>query len=135
MSRLSANPDYRDYFDNYANRSTQINPMYNDNVQDSSKEKIIETALRMKGLPDVTDFVDLEAVIKKAKKDTRISTDNFDSKTNEEIIKDCCIQLKITITGRNVYEQSKELLNNMNKNDRTIIEQELETHRTLTTLS
>ena len=109
--------------------------MYNDNVQDSSKEKIIETALRMKGLPDVTDFVDLEAVIKKAKKDTRISTDNFDSKTNEEIIKDCCIQLKITITGRNFYEQSKELLNNMNKNDRTIIEQELETHRTLTTLS
>ena len=47
------------------------------------------------------------------------------NKTDEEVITLACNTLNIDIFGKNVYAQSKALLDNMNENDINIVKSEL----------
>lgn len=136
LSKTAQTPAWNDYFENYQTRFNQQNPIYNNSMSDSATDEIINTALRLKGLPDVKDYVDLVSVAKKALRDTRLKTKINDSGKNViQIIKESCEKLGINIAGKDVYAQSESLLNNMNNNDKEIIRQELSLHQQVNTLS
>lgn len=112
-----------------------MNPLY-DTASDSSEEVAINSALKLKNLPDVKNYLDLDSVAKKALRDTRIKTRLGDSgKTTEQIIIDSCVLLGINVNGRDVYAQSKSLLENMNNFDREIVKQEIVLHKQVSTNS
>ena len=136
LSKTAQTPAWNDYFENYQTRFNQQNPIYNNSMSDSATDEIINTALRLKGLPDVKDYVDLVSVAKKALRDIRLKTKINDSGKNVvQIIKESCEKLGINIAGKDVYAQSESLLNNMNNNDKEIIRQELSLHQQVNTLS
>jgi hypothetical protein len=134
MSRVSQNSNWQTYFNEYETNLANLNPMYNIDT-DSDKASTIDRVLRNKGLPDVSDFFDIDRVANKAKKDDRIDTKNFDFYTTETIITKCCQQLGITTANRSVYNQSELLLNNLNKNDRQKIADALDLNESSNTLS
>jgi hypothetical protein len=136
LSKTAQTPAWNDYFENYQTRFDQQNPIYNNSMSDSATEEIINTALRLKGLPDVKDYVDLVSVARKALRDVRLKTKINDSGKNAiQIIKESCEKLGINIAGKDVYAQSESLLRNMNDNDREIVKQELSLHQQVNTLS
>jgi len=133
--KSAQNTAWKDYFDNYQTRFNQLNPLY-DAAADSSEEAAIDSALKLKNLPDVKNYLDLDSVAKKALRDTRIKTRLGDSgKTTEQIIMDSCVLLGININGRDVYAQSKSLLENMNNFDRETVKQEILLHKQVSTNS
>lgn len=135
LSRLSQNTDWKKYFDDYEINSTYDNPLYHNPASDSSTTEIVESVMRLRGLPDVVDYTDIKSVSKKALKDTRIKSKISDAgKTADQIIKDSLTILGLPITGT-VYSQSKSLLENMNKNDIEIIKKELALFQDVNTLS
>jgi len=134
MSRVSQNSNWQTYFNEYETNLANLNPMYNIDT-DSDKASTIDRVLRNKGLPDVSDYLDIDSVANKAKKDDRIDTKNFDYYTTEQIITKCCQQLEISIANRSVYNQSELLLNNLNKNDRQKIADALDLNESSNTLS
>jgi len=135
ISKSAQNTAWKDYFNNYQKRFNQLNPLY-DAMSNSNEEAAIDLALKLKNLPDVKNYLDLDSVAKKALRDTRIKTKLGDSgKTTEQIIKDSCVLLGININGRDVYAQSKSLLENMNNFDRETVKQELLLHKTVSTNS
>jgi hypothetical protein len=91
--------------------------------------------MRLRGLPDVTDYTNLRAVSRKASRDPRLSTVKFQGRTVAQVIQDSCDLLGINTRGRDVYGQSKALLENMNNYDRESIRLELENHQRANTLS
>ena len=128
IAKSSQNSAWKDYFNNYQTRFNQINPLY-DAVTDSSEAEQINAALKRKNLPDVATFLDLDNVAKKALRDTRLMTRLGDSgKTTDQIIEQACKLLGINITAKDVYEQSKSLLDSMNEHDRNIVKQEIFLH-------
>lgn len=136
LVRVSQNPAWKDYFEKYETRAAHDNPVYNNTQTDSSVVGILDMVLRMRGLPDVTDYVDLDSVARKALRDTRLQGKLGNSrKTTEQIIKEACELLSITVDYKDVYAQSKSLLSNMNENDREIVKQELDLHNQVNTLS
>ena len=134
MTRVSQNANWANYFNDYEKNSANLNPIYTTDV-DSDKASIIDAVLRDSGLPDVLDFVDLEAVANKANKDARIDTKGYDLLTVEQQIADACKQLSIATDNRSVYNQSESLLNNLNLRDRAIIAQQLDLNQDADTLS
>lgn len=131
--KSSTNSKWKDYFENYEVRFNYINPLF-DTIK--TEEEQINEALRLKGLPDVTQYLDLDRVAQKALKDDRIKTRLNDSgKTSEKIIEESCVLLDIGVVGKTVYTQSKQLLDNLNKHDRDIVKQELELNRIVNTNS
>ena len=134
MARVSQNADWQTYFNDYETNSANLNTMYNVDT-DSDKASVIDRVLKEQGLPDVLDYTDLDSVVDKAKKDTRIDTKNFDYYTTEQIIAKCCEQLGITTSNNTVYNQSKLLLNNLNQRDRNIIAEALDLNESSNTLS
>ena len=134
MTRVSQNANWANYFNDYEKNSANLNPIYTTDV-DSDKASIIDAVLRDSGLPDVLDFVDLEAVANKASKDARIDTAGYDRLTVEQQISDACKQLNITTTNRSVYNQSESLLDNLNLRDRAIIAEQLDLNQDADTLS
>jgi len=135
IAKSAQNTAWKDYFDNYQTRFSQINPLY-DAVTDSSEEDAINSALKRKNLPDVGTYLDTDSVAKKALRDTRLATRLGDSgKTTEQIIEQSCILLGINITGKDVYAQSKSLLVNMDNHDRETVKQEILLHRQASTNS
>ena len=134
MARVSQNADWQTYFNDYETNSANLNPIYTTDT-DSDKVSIIEQVLIARGLPDVVDYVDLESVASKAKKDSRIDTKGFDLKTTEQIITKACEQLKILVSNRSIYNQSRELLDNMNNFDKQQIANELDLNESSNTLS
>ena len=114
--------------------SANLNPLYTTDT-DSDKISIIEQVLIARGLPDVVDYVDLESVANKAKKDSRIDTKGFDLKTAEQNITKACEQLKILVSNRSIYNQSRELLDNMNNFDKQQIANKLDLNESSNTLS
>jgi hypothetical protein len=134
MARVSQNADWQTYFNDYETNSANLNTMYNVDT-DSDKASVIDRVLKEQGLPDVLDYTDLDSVVDKAKKDTRIDTKNFDYYTTEQIIAKCCEQLGITTSNNTVYNQSKLLLNNLNQRDRDIIAEALDLNESSNTLS
>jgi hypothetical protein len=128
ISKSAQSTPWKDYFNNYETRFNQLNPLYNI-AADSSEEDTINSALKLKNLPDVKNYLDLDSVAKKALRDTRIKTRLGDSgKTTEQIIEDSCILLGINVNGRDVYAQSKSLLENMNTFDRETVRTEISLH-------
>ncbi len=134
MARVSQTSEWRDYFENYETRKNNLNPVYNVGT-DSDKITIIERVMLNRGLPDVTDYVNLDAVATKTKNDSRIDTKDFEKKTTEQIITAASNQLGITTANRSIYNQSRELLNNMNEYDKQLISDELDANQTANTIT
>ena len=134
MTRVSQNANWANYFNDYEKNSANLNPIYTTDV-DSDKASIIDAVLRDSGLPDVLDFVDIEAVANKANKDARIDTKGYDLLTVEQQIADACKQLGIATDNRSIYNQSESLLNNLNLRDRAIIAEQLDLNQDADTLS
>jgi hypothetical protein len=134
MARVSRNANWQTYFNEYETNLANLNPMYNIDT-DSDKASTIDRVLRNKGLPDVSDYLDIDSVANKAKKDDRIDTKNFDYYTTEQIITKCCQQLEISTANRSVYNQSESLLNNLNLRDRQKIADALDLNESSNTLS
>ena len=136
MIRTSQNATWRTYFENFGAAKLNDNPIYNNPQSDSSNAGIIDTVLRLRGLPDVTDYVDIDSVAAKSLRDTRLTGKLSDSgKTTEQIITDACVLLSIAIDNKDIYAKSKSLLANMNENDREIVKRELDLHKQVNTLS
>jgi len=134
MSRVAQDASWRDYFDNYEANQANINPIYNTNT-DLDRSAIIDQVLRDSGLPDVIDYLDLEAVADKSERDDRIDTKNYDRYTTEQRITKSCEQLGLTTANRSIYDQSQRLLNNMNQHDRDKIARALDLNESSNTLS
>lgn len=133
MSNVAQNANWQSYFNNYEQNEENLNPLYS-TEDDSSKENIIDLVLRTRGLPDVVDPLDLDAVIDKARRDSRINTQNFDSFRIDKQIEECCVQLGIKTFG-NVYNQSQRLLDNLNQRDRDIVQEQLNLNEDADTIS
>lgn len=135
LSRLSQNPDWKKYFDDYETNSKYDNALYNNPASDSSVNEIVESVMRLRGLPDVIDYTDVKSVSQKALKDVRIKSKISDSgKSTEQIIDDSIEILGLNVTG-SIYSKSKVLLENMNNNDKEIIKNELALFQDVNTLS
>ena len=134
MTRVSQNANWANYFNDYEKNSANLNPIYTTGGA-LDKTAIIDTVLRDQGLPDVLDFVDIEAVANKAKRDSRIDTRGYDRLTVEQQISDACKQLNITTSNRSVYNQSESLLGNLNLRDRAIVAEQLDQNQDADTLS
>jgi len=133
--RTSRNENFKSYFENYSARVSQLNPLYS-GVGDSSEEVQIQEILKLKGLPDVIDYLDLDSVASKATRDGRLRTTvSFQGKTTEQIINLACDALNITKTNKDVYALSKSLLANMNQHDRDVIKAQLNINQEIDTLS
>ena len=131
--KSSTNENWKDYFGNYRTRFNQQNPLFD--TADTDEEKINQ-ALKLRGLPDVTQYLDLDGVAQKALRDDRIKTRLGNSgKTSEKIIEESCVLLDISVVNKGVYTQSKLLLENLNKHDRDIVKQELELNKLVNTNS
>ena len=89
MSRVAQNENWQNYFNDYEANQEQLNPIYTTD-SDSDKSSIIDAVLASRGLPDVLDHTDLDAVAEKAKNDSRIDTKGFDFLFVERIITKCC---------------------------------------------
>jgi hypothetical protein len=134
MTRVSQNANWISYFNDYEKNSANLNPIYTTGTG-LDKTTIIDTILRDSGLPDVLDFVDLEAVSNKAQKDPRIDNANYDKYTVEKQISDACKQLGIATDNRSVYNQSESLLDNLNQRDRDNVSKALDLNESADTLS
>ena len=134
MTRISQNPNWANYFREYEKNSANINPIYTVG-SDSDKTALVDTILRDSGLPDVLDFVDIEAVANKAKKDSRIDTAGYDRFTIEQQISDACKQLNINTANRSIYNQSESLLGSLNQRDRDLVANRLDLNQDADTLS
>ncbi len=92
--------------------------------------------MQLRGLPDVTDFLDLDAVAAKATRDDRLKTTvSFTGKNTEEIIILACDTLQINKETKNINALSKTLLENMNRHDRETIKTQLNLNQQIDTLS
>ena len=139
LVRTSQNPNWRGYFENYATNLSYDNPLY-DAFDDSATQSLIDSVLTTSGLPDVTDYVDLEAVAAKATRDDRMSSQlayaGFITETvAKDIIKKACQLLGLTVDNRDSYAQSKSLLENMTQYDRDTVQNELNSYNDVNTLS
>ena len=134
LSKVAQNKNWQTYFENYENERDNLNPIYNIE-SDSAKSAVIDQVLASRGLPDVTDATDLEAVAAKAQRDTRIDTANYDKFTVEQQIIKSCEQLGITTANRFLTALSGTLLRNMNKHDRDQIAAQLDSNESAETLT
>ena len=134
ITRISQNANFINYFKDYEENQNNLNPVYTTD-SDSDKSAVISQILADSGLPDVLDFTDFAAVANKAKRDARIDTKNYDRLTVEQQITDACKQLSITTANRSILNQSKSLLDNLNKRDRDLIATQLDLNEEASTLS
>ena len=134
ITRISQNANFINYFKDYEKNQNNLNPVYTTD-SDSDKSAVISQILADSGLPDVLDFTDFAAVANKAKRDARIDTKNYDRLTVEQQITDACKQLSITTANRSILNQSKSLLDNLNKRDRDLIATQLDLNEEASTLS
>ena len=134
LARVAQNSNWQTYFNDYETNQDNLNPLYTTDT-DSDKSAIVDQVLASRGLPDVTDPTDFEAVAEKARRDSRIDTANFDKFSVEKQITRSCEQLGITTANRTISALSNSLLNNMNKNDRDIIAAELDLNQSTDTIS
>jgi|TARA_A100001388_G_scaffold275290_1_gene260549 hypothetical protein len=133
MSKVAQNPNWIKYFTEFEDSGINLNPLF-DTETDSDKSAILEEALAAKGLPDVLDADDLQAVAKKARLDDRIDSSGFDFLTIEQIIEKSCQQLGLDLFGT-VRNQSKRLLSNLNQRDRDLTLADLNANEDSNTLS
>jgi hypothetical protein len=140
LIRASQNADWRSYFENYEANLALDNPVFDTAQADSTTESVIDTVLRMRGLPDVTDYVDLDSVAAKATRDARLvgqltHAGVIAGSVSVDIIKKACQLLSLTTANRDVYAQSRSLLENMTQYDRDSVQRELNLYNDVNTLS
>ncbi len=134
--RTSANTQFKDYFEQYDSRNLNRNPLFEGVLDDSAESTTIDEILKLKGLPDVVDFLDLDAVAKKATNDERLKTVvSFQGLTSEQIINLACETLAISKGTKNINALSKSLLENMNNHDRETIKTQLNLNQQIDTLN
>ena len=134
MAKAAQDSNWRTYFEDYEDNASYINPIYNFSSE-ADRTATIDRIYANSGLPDVVDYLDLEAVANKAKRDGRINTAGFDRLTVDKVITKSCEQLGITTANRSKYSQSEILLNNMNQEDRDRIARALDLNQSISTLS
>ena len=134
MAKVAQDSNWRTYFEDYEVNSSYINPIYNFNSE-ADRTATIDRIYTDSGLPDVVDYLDLDAVADKTKRDGRINTAGFDRLTADKVITKSCEQLGITTANRGIYSQSETLLNNMNQEDRDRIARALDLNQSISTLS
>lgn len=139
LVRASQNANWKGYFQNYATNLSYDNPLYKA-FDDSATQALIDGVLTTRGLPDVTDYVDLEAVAAKATRDKRLSSQLayagiITEPVAKNIIKKACQLLNLTVDNRDSYAQSKSLLENMTQYDRDTVQNELNLYNDVNTLS
>ena len=136
ITKVSRNVSWKTYFNDYEKNQSYINPLYN-TVEDSDKEAVITRLTEQRGLYNVTDFIDLDAVANKAVNgnDYGIDSKDFDLYTIETVIEKCCEQLKINTANNTVYQQSELLLNHLNQRDREILAEAIDRNEDANTLS
>jgi len=134
MAKVAQDSNWRTYFEDYEDNASYINPIYNFSSE-ADRMATIDRIYANSGLPDVVDYLDLEAVANKAKRDGRINTAGFDRLTVDKVITKSCEQLGITTANRSTYSQSETLLNNMNQEDRDRIARALDLNQSISTLS
>jgi len=134
MAKAAQDSNWRTYFEDYEDNASYINPIYNFSSE-ADRTATIDRIYANSGLPDVVDYLDLEAVANKAKRDGRINTAGFDRLTVDKVITKSCEQLGITTANRSIYSQSEILLNNMNQEDRDRIARALDLNQSISTLS
>jgi hypothetical protein len=133
MSRVAQDSNWQSYFNDYEKNQASINPIFD--ISTDSDDDIVNATLALRGLPDVTDSVDLDSVADKARKDPRLTTVLSDSgKTSEQLIVSACEILGIPTQDFNIYDISDRLLKDMNKNDIEVIKKELSLHKKANTL-
>ena len=133
--RTSNNKNFKEYFENYEQRNGLLNPIYTD-VIDSALDAKIDEILTLKGLPDVTDFQNIDAVAQKAQRDDRLATVlKAQGKTSEQIIIDAVDALSISKKNKDTFALSKSLLENLNNRDREVVKNEITTQQGVDTLS
>ena len=136
MIRTSSNKNFREYFEQYANRTANQNPLFEGIGNDSAESTAIDEILSLKGLPDVVDFLDLDSVALKATRDDRLKTTvSFQGLNTEQIIDAACEELSISTTNKDINAKSKSLLANLNKRDRDLVKAELDLNQQIDTLS
>ena len=133
LANVAQNSNWKAYFENFASRQANQNPIYNIST-DTDRSIFINQVLRDRGLPDVLDSVDIDAVANKAKKDERLETKGFDLLNSEQLIEEAIRQLGLDTSG-SIYVKSERLLSNLNERDRALIEKELDQNIDNTTLS
>ena len=134
MARVAQDSNWQTYFQDYETNRGNLNPIYNFSSE-ADRMATIDRIYANSGLPDVVDYLDLEAVANKAKRDGRINTAGFDRLTVDKVITKSCEQLGITTANRSIYSQSETLLNNMNQEDRDRIARALDLNQSISTLS
>ena len=135
IKQSSGSTAWQDYYSKYNERKAQSNPLF-DTTSDSTSDVIVEQVLRVRGLPDVTNSLDLESVRVKLLKDVRISSKiSTKDKTTAQLIEDGCRFVGIETQGLDVYNQSRLLLANMNENDIKLIKEELANNQSVNTLT
>ena len=139
LIRSSQNAVWKGYFQNYATNISYDNPLYKA-FDDSATQALIDSVLTTRGLPDVTDYVDLEAVAAKATRDDRMASQlayaGFITETvAKDIIKKACQLLGLAVDNRDSYAQSRSLLENMTQYDRDTVQNELNRYNDVNTLS
>ena len=134
MARVSQNSNWQTYFNDYETNEANLNPIYITDT-DSDKSAVIDQVLASRGLPDVIDATDLEAVANKAKRDSRIDTANFDRLSVERQITKSCEQLGIVTANRTTSALAQSLLNNLNQHDRDTIASQLDLNESSDTIS
>ena len=134
MTKVAGDPNWQSYFREYEQNQNNLNPIYT-TESDLDKDSIIEEVLSARGLPDVTDSTNFQAVVNKARRDSRIDTANFDRLSAEEQIIKSCEQLGITTANRTISSLSNSLLKNLNKHDRDTIAKELDLNQSSETHS
>lgn len=132
----SQNNTFKSYFENYSNRESQLNPLFTGLADDSAETTAVDEILKLKGLPDVVDFLDLDSVASKAQRDDRLKTTvSFKGLSTEQIITLACETLKININNKDVYAKSKSLLSNLNNHDRDLVKIQIDANQQIDTLS
>ena len=134
MAKVAQNSNWRTYFENYVTNQSNLNPVYTTGT-DSDRSTIIDSVLASRGLPDVLDFLDFEAVSEKARRDDRVDTKGYDFLTVEQQITRSCEQVGLDVANLSVADQSRRLLNNLNEQDRSDVARELDLNESSDTLS
>lgn len=135
MSVVAQDSNWQAYFNEYEVNSKNNNALYHNPSSDSSISEIVDSVMKLRGLPDVIDYTDVNSVSKKALKDVRIKDKISDAgKSAEQIIDDSLNTLGLSTAG-SVYAKSKTLLRNMNDNDVEIIKKEIALFQDVDTLS
>ena len=136
IRRASNNTSFREYFEQYAIRNSNTNPLFEGIGNDSAESTAIDEILSLKGLPDVVDFLDIDSVAAKATRDDRLKTTvSFQGLNTAQIIDTACEKLSISTANKDIYAKSKSLLNNLNQRDRDLVKAELDLNQQIDTLS